>query len=204
MRSVGRVVGLVGLLLAACSTGPTSGTTSPVVSPLSGSSAELTASPSVGASAPPALVGEWAGVHNCDRIAALLHDAGLDVFIRPTIVGNGLLPGVDDPEDVRDFEHPCLGAIELAHSHFFTAAGLFGSRDQNGQQVDDGTWTSVDDATFRIGDRPTDLFRYAIVGDELTMEPVSLEPCSPNPADWCQAGWKLMVAMPGTAWTRVR
>ena len=199
MRGLGRMIGLTCLLLAGCSSGvpsstPTTGT-SPSTEP---TQSEVASSPDV-----PALVGEWAGVHNCDRIAALLHDAGLDVFIRPTIVGNGLLPGVDDPEDVRDFEHPCLGAIELAHSHFFTADGLFGSRDQNGQQVDDGTWTSVDKTTFRIGDGPTDLFRYEIIGDELTMEPLTLEPCAPNPAEWCQAGWKLMVAMPGMPWTRV-
>jgi hypothetical protein len=34
----------------------------------------------------------------------------------------------------------CRGAKGIEHSHFFTAAGRFGSYGLNGQQVDDGTY----------------------------------------------------------------
>ena len=36
--------------------------------------------------------------------------------------------------------------VRLRHSHFFTADGQFGSRDQDGSQVDDGTYRIVDEA----------------------------------------------------------
>jgi hypothetical protein len=44
---------------------------------------------------------------------------------------------------------PCAGAQgPFEHSHFFTAAGGFGSHDQNGQQVDDGDYAVVDADTL--------------------------------------------------------
>src|SRR5207249_11896313 len=39
-----------------------------------------------------------------------------------------------------------------AHTHTFWADGTFSSYNENGQQVDDGTYVIVDDHTLRIGD----------------------------------------------------
>jgi hypothetical protein len=124
--------------------------------------------------------------------------AGMPEQALLSIVDNGLLPGVDSVNDIKDSDDPCVGAVDVRHSHFFTASGAFGSRDAEGQQVDDGRWSIVDSTTFEIGDVQ---FRYTIHGDELRMEPVTVGPC-PTDGEWCEEAWKLMVAMPGMAWTR--
>lgn len=45
-------------------------------------------------------------------------------------------------------------------------------------------------------------FTYAIVGDELSLEPepVDTSACTPEECRF-EAAWVLMVAMPGTTWT---
>ena len=88
--------------------------------------------------------------------------------------------------------------MAIEHSHFFTADGRFGSLDDKGRQVDDGTWSIVDSDTFAIGSVP---FDYTIDGDVLRMTPVSVGTCPPG-GEWCENAWKVMVAMPGMAWTR--
>jgi hypothetical protein len=42
---------------------------------------------------------------------------------------------------------PRAPTVARTHSHSFTAGGRFGSRDWNGNQVDDGTYEIVDDHT---------------------------------------------------------
>ena len=122
----------------------------------------------------------------------------MDDQILPTVVGNGLLPGIEDPAQVSDPANPCAGAVTVKHSHFFNEDGTFGSLDALGQQVDDGHWSIVDPETFEIGGNQ---FHYRIEGDELHMEPVEVGSCSSG-GDFCQAAWQLMVAMPGMVWTR--
>ena len=188
---------LLALVAAGCGTGTSMPTSVPsLVAP--------TPSPSPDAveptpTAPPGFVGDWEGVHSCERIVAMLTDAGLEAQILQNIVGNALIPGVDDPSEVPDPADPCVGSVEQPHSHFFTARGTFGSRDQNGDQVDDGTWTVVDDDTLAIGDAE---FDYSVSGEQLFLTPVSVGACPPDPEAWCPEAWKLMVAMPGMAWVR--
>ena len=70
--------------------------------------------------------------------------------------------------------------MPLRHSHFFTAEGQFGSRDQDGAQVDDGTYRIVDEGTFVVSKEFPDVtFHYEIEGDSITFEPVIPE-CSPD------------------------
>jgi hypothetical protein len=45
---------------------------------------------------------------------------------------------------------PCEGAVPLKHSHFFTTEGLFGSRDAEGDQVDDGTYRMPSERTVVV------------------------------------------------------
>ena len=70
-------------LLASC-------TTTPISSP----------SPSIAESpGAPSIVGEWVGVHDCERIVTLLHEAGLDDFVAEQVFE--LVPGLASPEDLE-------------------------------------------------------------------------------------------------------
>jgi hypothetical protein len=205
MRSWFLVATVAGVMaLAGCggggasTAGPSAATSSLApssVAPSSASPAE--ASPS----AANAIVGEWVGVHDCERIVAILGDAGLDEFLADAVYGNELIPGVDPgTAALEDPTKPCDGAVERQHSHFFTAAGAFGSRDFNGETVDGGTYTlEGHDGLVINGKR----FKYEIDGDELSLEPepVDISACTTKE---CRFGatWVLMVAMPGTTWTR--
>jgi hypothetical protein len=158
------------------------------------------------APAPPAasgaagIVGEWVGIHDCERIVSTLQAAGLDEFALEAVYGNGLVPGATSEADLQDPAHPCIGAVPRQHSHFFTADGAFGSKDFNGQPVDDGTYEIQGDDVIVINDLP---FRFHIDGDELTLEPqpVDISACTTKECRFA-ATWVLMVAMPGTTWKR--
>ena len=198
--SVRRLAMLGTVLLAACTSGvpspgptPTSAAVAPTEPP---SIAPATPRPTP--TAPPALVGNWLGMHNCQRIIDIMAAAGMPEQGLLNVAESGTLPGVTTIEDIEDPEKPCVGAVEQAHSHFFTADGMFGSRDMAGRQVDDGSWVLVDADTFSINGTP---FDFEVVGDELRMEPVDVGTC-PTDGKWCPEAWKLMVAMPGMAWTR--
>ena len=41
------------------------------------------------------------------------------------------------PAQLKDPAHPCVGAVQQRHSHFFTRDGQFGSKDFRATQVDD-------------------------------------------------------------------
>lgn len=149
----------------------------------------------------PAIVGEWVGIHDCNRIVTMLTGAGLEEFLGDAIYGNALIPGVDpSTQTLKDPKQPCDGAVMREHSHFFLADGRFGSKDFHGQQVDDGRYTLQGDDVVVIGEQS---FRYSIDGDELTLEPPAVD-ISGCPDKECRftATWVLMVAMPGTTWKR--
>ena len=148
--------------------------------------------------APPAIVGTWVGMHNCERIMAIMTAGGMPEQGLLNVAESGTLVGVTTVDQINDPEHPCEGAVDQRHSHFFTADGLFGSRDMHDVQVDDGRWKLVDGDTFTINGTA---FDYEVHGDELRMEAVDVGSC-PSPDQWCPEAWKLMVAMPGMVWTR--
>ncbi len=87
----------------------------------------------------------------------------------------------------------------IEHSHTFWADGTFNSYDQNGQQVDDGTYTIINGHTFAIGDST---FHYRIQGDNIKFDVVIPKDCSTK---HCREGlgWAFSVAYPGPTWTRV-
>jgi hypothetical protein len=144
------------------------------------------------------LVGEWLGVHTCSRIMEIMTAAGMRGQGLLNAAESGSIPGVTTVDQIPDPARPCRGEVDVAHSHFFAADGLFGSRDQDGQQVDDGFWRLVDIDTFTINGTP---FDFRVDGDELRMEAVDVGTC-PDPTAWCPEAWKLMVAMPGMTWIR--
>ena len=197
-----RIVGSLGasLILASCG-GATGSTASPAAS-------TAPASPSEVASAEPstvdaAIVGVWRGEHECEGIADALAEAGFDEsVIIENVVGNGLLPGAESPDDVAGLTEACEEATTLEHSHEFTADGEFFSYDQDGNEVDFGTYQLDDEDTLTIGapDRPGIRFDFTIEGDHLTLEPQLPEPgCLEFE---CQ--WAVMVAMPWSGMERVQ
>jgi hypothetical protein len=200
-RSIyGALVGLP-MVMAACSG---SAASNPVASPTTAASPSAEASASASAPAPAAsqasIVGEWVGVHDCERIVTMLRGAKLEEFLPDAIYGNGLISGDPQASALADPEHPCEGAVQRKHSHFFTASGEFGSKDFNGQPVDDGTYTlEGEDGLVINGSR----FKYEIHGDELSLEPepVDIAGCTTRECRF-PATWVLMVAMPGMTWKR--
>jgi hypothetical protein len=191
--SVVAVAGLL-LLLVAAGCGGSSGPSSPA--------AETVGEPTTSTSAAPAepLVGEWQRVNKCAELVRVLEEAGFEEFTLEAIAGAELVPGVvNDPDLIADPAHPCKGAVPRKHSHFFTPDGLFGSLDQNRNQVDDGSYEIVDDRTFAIGDTT---FHYRVHGDTIMFDPVIPSDCSTKQ---CRGTvmWSITVAFPGTKWKRV-
>ena len=196
-RGAWRGAVLVGtLILTGCSAAPAASTPPSTVM---ATAAPSVATPAPTPTLPPAIVGVWVGVHQCQRIMDVMTAAGMREQGLSNIVDAGTLPGVTKVADIKDPANPCVGAVEVKHSHFFTAQGAFGSRDSIGTQVDDGTWTLRDSDTILIGDVP---FDFTITGDALRLQPVSVGPCPTGSVDWCEEAWKLMVAMPGMEWHR--
>ena len=96
------------------------------------------------------IVGEWERITTCDERVEALEQAGLGRFAAEHAAGEGWLPGVTSPEQIKNPEQPCAGAVPLKHGHFFTADGMFGSRDAEGDQVDDGKYRSIDEDTIVV------------------------------------------------------
>jgi hypothetical protein len=197
--------GALAIALAGCGGGAASTAAPSVATSSAAPSSAAPTGPSPSAEASPsaasAIVGEWVGVHDCARIVTILADAGLDEFLADAVYGNGLIPGVDpSTATLKDPSKPCDGAVERQHSHFFTAAGEFGSRDFDGNRVDDGTYTLEGEDRIVINDKG---FKFEIHGDELSLEPdpVDITTCTTKECRF-MATWVLMVAMPGTTWTR--
>jgi hypothetical protein len=152
------------------------------------------------ASASP-LVGEWRRTQRCEEVLEILTKAGFKMQVAlATIAENGFLPGVSSADQIDDPKHPCNGAVPQEHSHFFTADGKFGSKDAQGDQVDDGTYKILDDRTFVVSKEFPDItFHYRITGDTIRFDPV-VPACAPS----CfEAVWSVMVAFPGKTWERV-
>ena len=201
-RSVNPLLVALSISMAACSG---SAASAPVASPTTAASPSAAASAEAPASASTAagqtsIVGEWVGVHDCERIVSMLRGAKLDEFLPDAIYGNGLVAGDPQATALADPKYPCEGAVQRKHSHFFTASGEFGSKDFNGERVDDGTYTlEGEDGLVINGSR----FKYEIHGDELSLEPepVDISGCTTRECRF-PATWVLMVAMPGMTWKR--
>jgi hypothetical protein len=142
-------------------------------------------------------VGEWQRLQRCSELERVMMRAGLRTALLASIAGDGWIPGVTKPSEIKDPAHPCRGAVARRHSHFFTAEGRFGSRDAHGQQVDDGPYRLVGDDVVVIN-RVT--FHYRITGgDTISFTPVTAT-CAPS----CfEAAWSVAVAYPGYTWRRI-
>jgi hypothetical protein len=162
----------------------------------------LPAGAAVEATRGPSIVGRWERVTTCQELVSALTKAGLRKTAPAILAGNGFVPGT--PQQLAARTNICKGAVARRHSHFFTAAGQFGSVDYNSQQVDDGSYRLLDIRTVRINDGK---FHFRIKGRELRLEPVisaaARRKALADPLQFSTAGWQVAVAFPGHAWKRV-
>ena len=96
------------------------------------------------------LVGTWARTTTCAELTSAFRSAGISKLVNEVVVGNGFIPGVRNPDQLRDPARPCLGAVPRKHSHFFLNNGGFGSLDWNGEPVDDGRYRVTKPGTVTI------------------------------------------------------
>jgi hypothetical protein len=147
------------------------------------------------------IVGRWQQLHTCQELVDALNALGLGA-VAPGVVGDYFPDQTFDELAAKD--DLCSGAKPQQHSHFFTADGLFGSLDQYGNQVDDGTYVIVDSNTFQIGDAT---FDYSIQGGTLQLTPVITDKqrreALRHPEEFSTAGWMVAVSYPGTKWKKV-
>jgi hypothetical protein len=109
------------------------------------------------------LVGEWSTQNVCEDQLRAFKQADLNDLVSEWVTEYpGLTPTNSDP---------CQGAKPIEHSHGFGESGSFASYDANGQQVDEGSYTPVDDRTFTLGDPPV-VVHYRIDGDKATFDVV--------------------------------
>lgn len=177
------VVAIAAVALSACTTATTT-------APSATAAASTSPSPEL-----PAIVGEWERITRCEEIVQALQEEELDRYILEFAAAFSPSGEVSDPEE------PCAGAVPLRHSHFFTETLRFGSRDENGNQVDDGFYR-VEGDTIIIS---TELFGDTTFGLEINGDELALEPAIPDCRPECFASvWSVSVAYPGHTWTRVK
>jgi len=192
----------IAVIAAACSgsaaSGPPSAAPSIAAQKPSAAPSAAPISGSPGAVSSGAIVGEWIGTLDCDKVASALKGAKLDDLVAASVVGAGLVPGVDTPAQLKDPLHPCSGAAPQQVSHFFANDGSFGSKNARAMQIESGTW-KLDGSKVVINDQP---FGFSVAGDKLTLTPPPVDgPCTTK-ACRTAAAWAIVLAMPGTTWTK--
>jgi hypothetical protein len=194
MRVLALAVPLV-VVLAACGANDESAAAPTTTSTPSSSSTSSSASTS-------SIVGTWERLTTCEQLVSALKAAGLGKFAVESAAGGGWILGVTSPEQIEDPQRPCKGAVPLEHQHFFTDDGLFGSNDAQGDQVDDGTYRSMNKNTIVVSKEFGDVrFHYLIRDDgSLMLNPVMPE-CAKNGCFAAQ--WAVAVAYPGLPWRPV-
>jgi hypothetical protein len=150
------------------------------------------------------IVGRWQMVRTCQNVVGALQAAGL----RP--LGAGVVGDYfpnQTPQQLARKGNLCKGAKPQIHSHFFTAAGKFGSLDQNGEQVDDGNY-ETNGSTLKISNSDVSgSFRFRIQGKTLMLKPLLTsalkQEALADPLNFHTAGWMVAVAINGHPWNRI-
>ena len=147
------------------------------------------------------LVGRWQTVRTCQGLVDALRKKGL-LQLAPAVVSD-YFPN-QQPTALAKKKKICAGAKPQLHSHFFTVDGKFGSLDQHGKQVDDGTYQLLSTNTVKINDGT---FRFRIQGQTLMLTPLlttaEKQAALAKPLDFSPAGWMVAVSYPGHPWKRV-
>jgi hypothetical protein len=174
------VAGILALAVAAACSGaaPAASVTPTSAPPTTPPSA--TAAPSASAEAS-GIVGSWHRAQTCQEMLAAFENAGLAESQRQWLQGN-FFGGSAGPT-TGDL---CAGAAgPLEHSHFFTAGGGFGSRDEKNAQVDSGDYVVVDENTLsfpshaqELGYSGDVLVDYKITEPTVTFDVVLPDECT--------------------------
>jgi hypothetical protein len=163
--------------------------------------ASMVPAQAAGTLATASIIGRWQQSHTCDQLVSALDALGLG-SLAPGVVGD-YFPNLT-PQQLAAKPDICSGATPQLHSHFFTASGAFGSLDQFQNQVDDGTYVTVDSNTFKINGAT---FDYSTRSGHLTLTPVITDQqrrdALRHPWDFTTAGWMVAVSYPGTTWNQV-
>lgn len=136
------------------------------------------------------LVGEWQRVNSCASFVQAFKEAGLIDLAPEWLVGGGYFTSLDQIDNTD----LCKGATEVVHSHFFTANGGFGSRDENRNQVDDGSYQMVDDRTITFPSSDVTV-HFSIEDETLLFEVVVPDPCVGSCRE--ATAWALSAFYPG-------
>jgi hypothetical protein len=136
------------------------------------------------------LVGEWQRVNSCASVVQAFKEAGFIDLAPEMLVGGGYFTSLDQIDNTD----LCKGATEVVHSHFFTANAGFGSRDENSNQVDDGSYRMVDDRTITFPSNDVTV-HFSIEDEALMFEVVVPDPCVGS----CrvETAWALSAFYPG-------
>ena len=203
---------MVVMVASACAGTPTASPSAapsmPAPSPSIVNSLPLaTPSPSERSESPaPDITGDWTRTQSCEQQLADFRAKGLAEAEGYQWVTANWVPGAPSPKGT-DF---CAGAIApIPHTHFFTADGQFGSRDENGKQVDDGDYliTAAGVVTFPshardFGYTGPITVRYAVRGNEATFDVSVPEGCVKDAHCRDAYGWALSAFFDGPAWNR--
>jgi hypothetical protein len=163
----------------------------------------IAAQPAVAADSS-SIVGRWQTVRTCQGLVVDLQKEGLSA-LAPGVVGD-YFPD-QSPQDLAKKKNLCQGAKPQIHAHFFTSDGTFGSLDQHGQQVDDGTY-QVGGSTLTISNSDVGgSFRFRIQGKTLMLTPLLTpalkQEALADPLNFHTAGWMVAVGYSGHSWRHV-
>jgi pimeloyl-ACP methyl ester carboxylesterase len=132
------------------------------------------------------LIGSWRRAQTCEEMLAAFEQAGLAETHVGWLQGNffGGEPGPTSGDACEGAQGP------LEHDHFFTAPSVFGSHDENGEEVDHGDFKVVDGDTVSFpshaaefgyeGDLVVD---YTVDGEAVTFDVSLPEDCVDACAD---------------------
>src|SRR3954447_26094351 len=147
------------------------------------------------------IVGRWQAERTCPGLVTALKRYGLS-RVAPSVVAD-YFPN-KTPAQLARKKDVCAGAKPQPHSHFFTADGKFGSVDQHGKQVDDGSYSVSGSSTVKINDGS---FRFRVQAAGLTLAPLltkaEKKQALAHPLRFSTAGWMVAVSYVGHTWRRV-
>jgi hypothetical protein len=154
----------------------------------------------------PDIVGDWTRTQSCEEELADFREQGLAEAEGYQWVTANWVPGAPSPNG-SDY---CAGAIgPTPQTHFFTADGQFGSRDENGQQVDEGDYliTTSGVVTFPshardFGYSGTITVQYVVARTEVTFHVLVPEGCAKDAHCSDAYGWALSAFFTGPTWKR--
>jgi hypothetical protein len=208
------VAGILALVsTVACSGAPAApvvGSSAPVAT-LSGPASRSPAAPFATTAATPSatsavdVVGSWTRTQSCEDQLADFEAKGLAKAEGFQWVTANWVP--DPSPRTSGF---CAGAIgPIPHSHFFTDDGAFGSRDENGRQVDDGNYVVASPGVLTFPRHASDfgytgqiVVRYTVTGDQATFDVEVPKGCVKDPTCTEAYGWALSAFFKDGPWQR--